>query len=334
MKRLESIVVDLLRDFLVAHEILDALVEAHDVDRLEFADVAGWAGDDASSPLFRLKEHCHALVRCGHGGAASVEEIGPAELLDLVVGSLFHEAMKLRENLYQIQHYAVRVERLRQRAHTLHAESMRELEHLLELSGRHLHEAFYEARSLMMLTRRHVRALMHEHARSGLVARALYEQSDSVARVFDAEAAENGEAPMLESLYGGAAQAALAVARSFLESAYFEEALEALEEASERGADAAETRTLMHYASGMRAFLAGSYRESLDSLCSWVELGGVETAPSQARWAAAAVARLDKLVETEDSAELLARAKDLSDELARRTRAPGRPRTGRPISGG
>lgn len=319
MKRLESIVVDVLRDFLVAHEILDELVEAHDVDRLEFADVAGWAGDDAASPLFRLKEHCHALVRSGNGRADAADEIGPAELLDLVVGSLFHEAMKLRENLYQIQHYAVRVERLRNRDLTLHAESMRELEHLLELSGRHLHEAFYEARSLMLLTRRHVRALMHAHAGSGLVARVLYEQADSVSRVFDVEAIESGEQPILESLYGGAAQAALAVARSFLESAYFEEALEALERASERGADAAETRVLMRYASGMRAFLAGSYRESIDALCSWVEHGGAENSPSQAHWAAAAMARLDKLVETEDSAELLARAKALTDELSRRT---------------
>ena len=40
MKRVESIVVDLLRDFLTAHEILDQLVEAHDIDQLEFADVA------------------------------------------------------------------------------------------------------------------------------------------------------------------------------------------------------------------------------------------------------------------------------------------------------
>ena len=319
MKRVESIVVDLLRDFLSAHEILDELVEAHDVDRLEFADVAAWAGDDASSALFRLKEHCHALVRVAGGEADG--EIGPAELLDLVVGSLFHEAMKLRENHYQIRTYAVRVERLRARADPAHAESTRELEHLLELSGRHLHEAFYEARSLMMLTRRHVRALLQEHADSGLVARALHERRESVDRVFDAEAADGTEVPLLDSLYGGPAQAALAVARSFLESAYFEEALTALGEAAERGADAATIRGLSRYAEGMHAFLTGSYRESIDALGAWVEYGVADEAPGQARFAGAALARLDKLVEGDDSAELLARAKQLCEELDRRAGA-------------
>ena len=317
MKRVESIVVDVLRDFLAAHEILDELVEAHDVDRLEFADVKAWAGDDASSALFRLKEHCHTLVR--RIGASGTGEIGPPELLDLVVGSLFHEAMKLRENLYQLRTYSSRVERLKTQGNPAHAESTRELEHLLELSGRHLHEAFYEARALMMLVRRHVRALLQDFADVGLVARALHEEAESVARVFDAEVAEGTERPLLDALYGGRSQAALAVARSYLESAYFEEALRALDVAAEGAAGAEAIRGVQRYAEGMRAFLAGSYRESIDALAAWIDQGGVEATPSQAVYARAALARLDKLVETDDSSELLARAKELCEEIDRRS---------------
>ncbi len=314
MKRTESIVVDLLRDFLDAHQALARLVEAHDEDRLSFEDVAAWAGDDASSVLYRLKEHCHALLRAS--GPPDAGEIGPAELLDLVAGSLFHEAMKLRENLYQIEAYAGRFERLRARAKPSHAESIRELEHLLELSGRHLHEAFYEARSLMELARRHVRALLAEHATSGLLARCLHERAVQVDRVFVAPAYDGPGEDLLDELYGGAPAAALVVARSYLESAYFEEALEALGLATERGADPALTRNMIRYAEGMRAFLRGAYAESVDALGAWCEAGGAHEAPIKARYAAAAMARLDKLVEGDDAAELVARAKTLCDRLS------------------
>ena len=316
MKRTESIVVDLLRDFLAAHQALAKLVEAHDDDRLLFEDVAAWAGDDASSVLYRLKEHCHTLLRAD--GSLHDGDIGPAELLDLVAGSLFHEAMKLRENLYQLEAYATRFERLRARAKPSHAESIRELEHLLELSGRHLHEAFYEARSLMELARRHVRALLAEHSSSGLLARCLHEHAVQVDRVFVAPAYDGPGEDLLDELYGGSAAAALVVARSYLESAYFEPALEALDIAAERGADSSETRPLTCYAMGMRAFMAGSYRESIDSLFDWVEQGGADHAPTEARYAAAAMARMDKLVESEDAHELLGRAKELSEQLERR----------------
>ena len=56
-------------------------------------------GDGEDSVLFRLKERCHALFR---GGEQPSEVVMRREaLFDLAVGSLFHEAMKFRENLYQ-----------------------------------------------------------------------------------------------------------------------------------------------------------------------------------------------------------------------------------------
>ncbi len=316
MKRVESIVVDLLRDFLVAHETLDCLVEAHDRDQLEFEDVVAWAGDDASSVLFRLKEHCHTLLRAA--GPPDAGEIGSAELLDLVAGSLFHEAMKLRENLYQVEAYATRFEKLRTRARPDHADSIGELEHLLELSGRHLHEAFYEARSLMQLARRHVRGLLSEHADSGLVARCLHEHAEAVDGVFspgEVDPTEEIRPDLIDDLYGGAAEAALIVARSYLESAYFEEALAALALAEARGGDTSTTRGLVSYAEGMRAFLTGAYRESIDALSEWIDHGDANGAPGEARYAAAAMARMDKLAEGEDADDLIARARQLCEAL-------------------
>jgi len=68
-------------------------------------------GDDERSVLFRLKERCHALFRGGDRapGIATQREA----LFDLAVGSLFHEAMKFRENLYQRTVYGPKVRALR-----------------------------------------------------------------------------------------------------------------------------------------------------------------------------------------------------------------------------
>ena len=76
-----------------------------------FEDIEKFVGDDASSILFRLKESCHAIFR--PSGSDSRPEVAAGALLDLVVGSLFHEAMALRENLYQLESYGAQVQMLR-----------------------------------------------------------------------------------------------------------------------------------------------------------------------------------------------------------------------------
>jgi hypothetical protein len=58
-------------------------------------------------PLWRLKDDCHRLWR-----EADVREEMNGCLLDWVMGSLFHEAMKLKENSYISQYYQPRVEKM------------------------------------------------------------------------------------------------------------------------------------------------------------------------------------------------------------------------------
>ena len=76
---------------------------------LAFDEVGELVGDDERSVLFRLKERCHVLFR----GERGEGEIGATALFDLAVGSLFHEAMKFRENFYQRSSYGPKVRALR-----------------------------------------------------------------------------------------------------------------------------------------------------------------------------------------------------------------------------
>ena len=106
-----SVLVDILRAFLLADQSMRRIFARYREGVLTFDEVQRLVGDDERSVLFRLKERSHALFRGGdHApGIATQREA----LFDLAVGSLFHEAMKFRENLYQRTVYGPKVRALR-----------------------------------------------------------------------------------------------------------------------------------------------------------------------------------------------------------------------------
>lgn len=92
--------------FLRAHGKLDELIASSaGGGAIPFAAINAFVEND----LFGLKEECHALFRSDEG------ETGPRSglLLDILIGSLFHEMMKVKENTYQIERYAPLYARLR-----------------------------------------------------------------------------------------------------------------------------------------------------------------------------------------------------------------------------
>ena len=102
--------VDIVREYVDTHERMRELFERYRAGDLEFDSVRDLFADDERSPLFRLKERCHSLFR---RRAADQPPMRREALFDLAVGSLFHEAMKFRENFYQQVVYAPRVRALR-----------------------------------------------------------------------------------------------------------------------------------------------------------------------------------------------------------------------------
>ncbi len=64
-----------------------------------FANIEELVDDRGKSHLFQLKEMSHELFR--NSDDASYKE----KLYDMTIGYIFHEAMKLRENMYQLEYY-------------------------------------------------------------------------------------------------------------------------------------------------------------------------------------------------------------------------------------
>ncbi len=305
--------VQLVREFLLAHAELVRLLEPSDPEGLGFAEVRALVGDDNDSVLYRLKERSHALFRTdGEHASSSVRR---EALFDLAVGSLFHEAMKLRENLYQREVYAPRVARLRAGADESADDAdelFAEFERILARSRARLGEVVSEVRILLAQSRDQLRRLLIERAGDRVVTRCLIRRRDAVDAAFP-----EGLEGLLAAMHGDVGTGLVEAARSLLESAYFVDAVAVLEEASRPGVPVRpEIECLERYAAGMQAFLDGDYGTSLSSLEAWVEGGGAVRERDFARLAAAATSRLDRLVEDDETGAAFAtRAKQLQVRL-------------------
>jgi hypothetical protein len=163
--------VQIVRDFLAADRLLRDLFARHRAGTLRFEDLRELVGDDEHSVLFRLKERCHTAFRRTSGG----DGVGLAReaLFDLAVGSLFHEAMKLRENFYQREVYGPRVRALRTRAGKDAALLFEEFDRLLAGVSARLEEGVREVQTLLAQTVEQLRLLLGVQHGDGAVARFL-----------------------------------------------------------------------------------------------------------------------------------------------------------------
>jgi hypothetical protein len=98
-------------------------------------------------------------------------------LFDLAVGSLFHEAMKFRENFYQREVYGPRVLALRSEAGEEEGALFDEFERIQEGVSARLEEGLIETEGLLERTVEQLRRLLAAHADDPLVARLLFVQA-------------------------------------------------------------------------------------------------------------------------------------------------------------
>ena len=98
-KRRDFHIRSLYSSFFKTYSAFVALYQGYlDNGKINFDELAELVGTEIhKGRLWLLKDHCHRLFE------ESSEPNGP--LLDWVIGSVFHEAMKLKENIYMYQFY-------------------------------------------------------------------------------------------------------------------------------------------------------------------------------------------------------------------------------------
>ena len=287
--RAQAAVVDIAREFLAVHRELRRIAEHQAAGALRFDEVRHFVGDDERSVLFRLKERCHALFR---GDSAPGElEIGASALFDLAVGSLFHEAMKLRENLYQADVYAPKVAALRAAGVSDASGLLGEFDKLVAAARERLAESVSEAHVLLTQTTAQFRVLLRSHAANGLLARFVVENAAPLAEAF-----ASSEDDALADLHGSAAAAWRRAAWSYLESGFFAEASRALAMSEAHGDGGPEIARQRAFADGMSAYLVGRYDAALSGIAAWLDAAPTGDELRLAPLAASAMAGARKLV--------------------------------------
>jgi thioredoxin-like negative regulator of GroEL len=193
--------------------------------------------------------------------AGQATEVRTEALFDLAVGSLFHESMILRENLYQQEKYGPRVDALRSDANPSARELSLEFDKILNSSASRLREAVEEVDVLLALTSDQLVRLLVEECDNELLARCLYEEKAAVAAVFP-----RGLKAMLAEVHGSATEGLMKAADSYIESAYYDQALEVLSQVT----DGQGKTDSWAFASAMHAFLERDYPRCVEHLSVWL----------------------------------------------------------------
>jgi tetratricopeptide (TPR) repeat protein len=93
---------DLVQDFIEAKLYIDVLREEHSkTGTLPYCLLDTWVGSETKKgALWNLKDQCHSLFRNRLSKSNLYEH-----LFDWTIGSIFHEAIKLKEDSYQMETY-------------------------------------------------------------------------------------------------------------------------------------------------------------------------------------------------------------------------------------
>jgi hypothetical protein len=311
MQRADQGLVAIVRDFVDAHQLWMSLVARYRKGELRFEQLKSFVGEDESSVLFRLKERCHAQFRTDREDLALAKH--REALFDLAVGSLFHEAMKFRESLYQREVYGPRVRALRSSAGEEAAVSLFvEFERMLSGVSRKLEEGLQEVEVLLEQTLQQLRVLLLLHRENGFVARYLLENAQVAEEIFGVSFDA-----LLAEFYGSPAEGYRTAGRSYLMSGHYGAAICALEKVRECGGDGAECDHLSAYACGMAAYLSRDYVKSVEHLAKWAE-SLEDDPPELRRLARDAVSRVGQLAEGEERERIEVAAGALLERLSAR----------------
>jgi hypothetical protein len=237
--------IDLIKESMCVYTKCTECTDLYRNGKLCFSTIEDFVDDRGKSCLFRLKEMSHELFR--NEDDATYKE----RLYDITVGYIFHEAMKLRENLYQLEYYKPRQELSSQDLTTVEKKLVREIEALVGKAEKKMKEGFKEIKVLLADLLSQMRDLMKLYKDNYLLPRFIYEQERRFLRILG----RKGYEEFLNDLYGGGRTVLMMkAALSYLDSEYYEDARLLMKRVFNLDNGNRAAQFLYHYASGYYFF--------------------------------------------------------------------------------
>ena len=212
MTNLEKKQVDLIRESICVYLKSAEYRALFKQGRLRFAIIEEFVDDKGKSCLFRLKEMCHQLFR--NSDQANYKE----KLYDITVGYIFHEAMKLRENLYQLEYYGPGRDKVPFQLTDVEKKIVREIEALTIKSRKKLSEGLNEIKTLVVELAGQLKDLIQLYKDNYLLARFIFENEKSFVAMYG----KKGFVKLLNYMYeDGKGALMFKAAKSYLDSEYY-----------------------------------------------------------------------------------------------------------------
>jgi len=213
MTNLEKKQVDLIKESICVYtKCMDCRASFRN-KTLNFAKIDDFVDDKGNSCLFKLKEMCHVLYR------NSVEAHYKEKLYDITVGYIFHEAMKLRESLYQLEFYRPNSYKVTEKLVDSELKIVREIEHLMKKTEKRLTEGFKEMRLLMKELVGQLSGLIMLYKDNYLIPRFVLKNEKMLISIYG----KKGFRSLINELYhDGKPLLLYKAAESYLESEYYD----------------------------------------------------------------------------------------------------------------
>lgn len=243
-------VVEIVRHFLLTVVTFRQQYQNYQQGSLHFDDLVKLIDDRGQSILYTLKELSHALYR--HNSSSTSEK---EQLFDLTIGSIFHLAMKIREDIYQLEIYGPKYRALIEKGN--YPPQQENLTHQFQEILSRAENSFKEGmEEIDVLTKdifRQFKELLCEYRENGLLIRFFLEETELLQAVMGIDALEK----LFRILYGpDEAQPYRLAGESYFHSAFYSKAIQIFSQALEKNPEDESLRFKIYLSKGMEHFYA------------------------------------------------------------------------------
>jgi tetratricopeptide (TPR) repeat protein len=260
-------ILEIVRGLLLSEVAFQEIFKKYKEGCLRFSDIGVWIDDKGQSLLYNLKEQCHSLFR-NKGKKPVYKNEG---LLDLVIGSIFHEAMKLRENIYQMEVYRPKYLQYKSKVGKSDYEKdyLQQFERIILKTKRGVVEGMEETRSLFQDAMAQLIDLFKEGANNTILVRFLLENLTLLQKVYGSKKAKEIFDLMFKKGFLDAYQLA---GQSYLQSEHYDLSSNYFLKALKMDPQNHDLRFLLNFSLGMNEYYRNAYSKSLSYFSKLIPL--------------------------------------------------------------
>jgi len=260
-------ILEIVRGLLLSEVAFREIFKKYKEGCLRFLDIGVWVDDKGRSLLYNLKEQCHSFFR--YKGKKPIHK--NEWLLDLVIGSIFHEAMKLRENLYQLEVYQPKYlqYKLKVGKSAYEKDYLQQFERIILKAKQGVAEGMEEARSLSQDAMAQLIDLFKESTKNIFLVRFLLENLTLLQKVYGSKKVKEIFNLMFEK---GFLDAYRLAGQSYLQSEHYDLSSHYFSKALKMNPRHHDLKFLLNFSLGMNEYYRNAYSKSLSYFARLISL--------------------------------------------------------------